>query len=58
MESQIITQLAQMKDDWNRRAVENACWYINTLRLDQTEEEFDQTGAEGSPSGFCQSWSF
>lgn len=47
MESQIITQLAQMKDDWNRRAVENACWYINTLRMDQTEEEFDQTGAEG-----------
>ena len=47
MESQIITQLAKMKDDWNRRAVENACWYINTLRMDQTEEEFDQTGAEG-----------
>jgi ubiquinone/menaquinone biosynthesis C-methylase UbiE len=47
MESQINAQLVQMKDDWNRRAVENACWYINTLRLDQTEEEFDRTGAEG-----------
>lgn len=47
MESQITTQLEQMKEDWNRRAIENACWYINTLRLDQTEEEFDRTGAEG-----------
>jgi ubiquinone/menaquinone biosynthesis C-methylase UbiE len=35
-----------MKDDWNSRAVENACWYINTLRLDQTEEEFDRSGVE------------
>lgn len=47
MESQTTSQLEQMKEDWNRRAVENACWYINTLRLDQTEEEFDRTGAEG-----------
>jgi len=46
MESQIREPLGQMKDDWNRRAVENACWYINTLRLDQTEEEFDRSGVE------------
>ena len=47
MGSQITTPLAQMKEDWNRRAVENARWYINTLRLDQSEEEFDRSGREG-----------
>jgi len=36
--------LDQMKQDWNQRARENARWYINTVRLDQTEEEFHQTG--------------
>ncbi|MGH9765959.1 MAG: methyltransferase domain-containing protein [Blastocatellia bacterium] len=34
-----------MKSDWNRRARENARWFINTVRLDQSEEEFDATGA-------------
>ncbi|QQS46150.1 MAG: class I SAM-dependent methyltransferase [Acidobacteriota bacterium] len=33
-----------MKSDWDRRAGENAQWYINTVRLDQSEEEFDATG--------------
>ena len=33
-----------MKRDWNRRAEENSRWYINTVRLDQTETEFDATG--------------
>lgn len=47
MGSQITAQQAQMKEDWNRRAVENARWYINTLRLDQSEEEFDRSGREG-----------
>jgi ubiquinone/menaquinone biosynthesis C-methylase UbiE len=47
MDSQIAAQLVRMKEDWNRRAAENACWYINTLRLDQTEEEFDRSGVEG-----------
>ncbi|NBO63359.1 MAG: class I SAM-dependent methyltransferase [Acidobacteria bacterium] len=47
MESQTLVQLEQMKADWNRRAVENARWYINTLRLDQSEEEFDRSGREG-----------
>jgi len=37
-------QRERMKEDWNQRAVENARWYINTARLDQTEEEFHQTG--------------
>ncbi|MEK7833093.1 MAG: methyltransferase domain-containing protein, partial [Acidobacteriota bacterium] len=33
-----------MKRDWNQRAEENSRWYINTVRLDQTESEFDATG--------------
>ena len=33
-----------MKRDWDQRARENARWYINTLRLDQSEEEFDRSG--------------
>jgi SAM-dependent methyltransferase len=34
-----------MKQDWDARAREDACWYINTLRRRQSEEEFDRTGA-------------
>ncbi len=33
-----------MKRDWNQRAEENSKWFINTVRLDQTEDEFDSTG--------------
>ncbi|MBX3277929.1 MAG: methyltransferase domain-containing protein [Acidobacteria bacterium] len=33
-----------MKRDWDARARENARWYINTVRRDQSEEEFDATG--------------
>jgi 2-polyprenyl-3-methyl-5-hydroxy-6-metoxy-1,4-benzoquinol methylase len=33
-----------MKRDWDQRARDNARWYINTLRLDQSEEEFDESG--------------
>jgi ubiquinone/menaquinone biosynthesis C-methylase UbiE len=33
-----------MKRDWNERARENSKWYINTVRMDQSEEEFDATG--------------
>jgi ubiquinone/menaquinone biosynthesis C-methylase UbiE len=33
-----------MKRDWDWRARENARWFINTYKLDQTEEEFDETG--------------
>lgn len=33
-----------MKRDWNTRARENSKWYINTVRLDQSDEEFDATG--------------
>ena len=33
-----------MKRDWNQRARENARWFINTVRLDQSEDEFDETG--------------
>lgn len=34
-----------MKRDWNDRARENAKWFINTAKHDQTEEEFDASGA-------------
>jgi ubiquinone/menaquinone biosynthesis C-methylase UbiE len=34
-----------MKRDWNQRARDNARWFINTVKLDQSEDEFDATGA-------------
>ena len=44
-ESESLTPFADvMKRDWDQRARENARWYINTLRLDQSEEEFDRSG--------------
>jgi ubiquinone/menaquinone biosynthesis C-methylase UbiE len=33
-----------MKRDWDDRACHDAKWFINTLRLQQTDEEFDRTG--------------
>jgi ubiquinone/menaquinone biosynthesis C-methylase UbiE len=33
-----------MKRDWDDRASENAKWYINTVRVQQSEAEFDETG--------------
>lgn len=33
-----------MKADWDGRARENAKWYINTAKHEQTEEEFDASG--------------
>ncbi|MBL8187024.1 MAG: class I SAM-dependent methyltransferase, partial [Acidobacteria bacterium] len=45
MSSQTANQFSEvMKRDWNHRAEENSRWYINTVRLDQTEAEFDATG--------------
>jgi len=34
----------RMKRDWDERAIEDARWYINSLRVNQTDEEFDRTG--------------
>ena len=34
----------EMKRDWDRRACENAKWFINTFKLDQSDEEFYATG--------------
>lgn len=34
-----------MKHDWDDRARQDAKWFINTLRFQQTDDEFDQTGA-------------
>jgi ubiquinone/menaquinone biosynthesis C-methylase UbiE len=33
-----------MKRDWNKRARENAKWYITTVSVEQSEEDFDATG--------------
>jgi SAM-dependent methyltransferase len=33
-----------MKQDWDRRARENAKWFINTATVEQTESEFDASG--------------
>src|SRR5262245_11321878 len=43
---QTLDNFAQvMKRDWNQRARDNARWFINTVKLDQSEDEFDATGA-------------
>ncbi len=34
-----------MKHDWDDRARQDAKWFINTLRFQQTDAEFDETGA-------------
>jgi ubiquinone/menaquinone biosynthesis C-methylase UbiE len=34
----------EMKRDWDYRAKENAKWFINTFKLDQSDEEFYDTG--------------
>jgi SAM-dependent methyltransferase len=42
---QPLQNIAQaMKRDWDDRARENAKWYINTVRKDQSDDEFDATG--------------
>lgn len=33
-----------MKSDWDDRARENARWYIATIRVDQSDEDFNRTG--------------
>lgn len=33
-----------MKRDWNDRAREDSRWYINTIKRNQNDEEFDATG--------------
>ena len=35
-----------MKNDWNKRAVENAHYYVHSTAKYQTEEEFDVSGKE------------
>lgn len=37
---------SEMKHDWDKRAQENARWFINTLKVEQTEDEFDRTGRQ------------
>ena len=40
----ISTHAAKMKRDWDARARENAKWFINTVKHEQSEAEFDATG--------------
>ncbi|MFN7946365.1 MAG: class I SAM-dependent methyltransferase [Blastocatellia bacterium] len=35
-----------MKQDWNKRALENAKWFINTVSLTQSDEEFFAGGKQ------------
>jgi ubiquinone/menaquinone biosynthesis C-methylase UbiE len=35
--------VTEMKRDWNDRARENAMWYINTFKVQQTDDEFEAT---------------
>jgi SAM-dependent methyltransferase len=39
-------QLAKMRNDWDRRASENARYYVNTAREDWTDEDFYASGQE------------
>jgi SAM-dependent methyltransferase len=34
-----------MKRDWDERARQNAKWFINTIKLEQSDEEFDAGGS-------------
>ncbi len=41
----IPTEFAEaMKRDWDWRARENAKWFINTFKLEQSDDEFYETG--------------
>ncbi len=43
-EAAMDRHLSEMKLEWDKRAQEEAKWYINTLRRQQTDEEFDESG--------------
>ena len=42
----ISTKLQQMRRDWDRRAVENARYYVATDRQDWSDEEFFESGEQ------------
>ncbi len=39
-----------MKRDWDERARSNAKWFINTLKLEQSDDEFDASGERDAQS--------
>jgi SAM-dependent methyltransferase len=43
-EDRLETTLRSMRDDWDRRARENARYYVATLRSDWTDEDFFASG--------------
>jgi 2-polyprenyl-3-methyl-5-hydroxy-6-metoxy-1,4-benzoquinol methylase len=45
-EGESASAAQRMKDDWNARALENAKWYINTVGVTQSDEEFFRTGEQ------------
>jgi ubiquinone/menaquinone biosynthesis C-methylase UbiE len=54
-------QLEKMRDDWDRRAVENARYYVATGKTDWTDEEFFASGEQAiagdiltDPGNICQ----
>ena len=42
--NEVDSKSSRMKDDWNDRARVNAKWYITTIKLDLTDEDFDASG--------------
>ncbi|MCI0389456.1 MAG: methyltransferase domain-containing protein [Acidobacteria bacterium] len=45
IEKNIMQDFAHaMRRDWDDRARRNAKWFINTFRLEQSDDEFDETG--------------
>ncbi|MFN7621700.1 MAG: class I SAM-dependent methyltransferase, partial [Acidobacteriota bacterium] len=42
--NEVASKSSRMKDDWNDRARVNAKWYITTIKLDLTDEDFDASG--------------
>jgi len=47
---------ARMKRDWDDRARENAKWFINTVKLEQSDEEFEATGRYEVERGILSDW--
>ena len=47
---------ARMKRDWDDRARENAKWFINTVKLEQSDEEFEATGRSEVEKGILSDW--
>lgn len=45
-----------MKRDWDDRARSNARWFINTVKLEQSDHEFEATGLKEVELGILEDW--